>query len=71
MVAQQEQCESGDEDVSDMSYKEKLELADAEVARLRNIVKIQCKQIERLMDARDIEKARGDELEARIANALL
>lgn len=37
-----------------MSDKEKLELAEAEVARLQNIVRIQQKQIERLMDERDL-----------------
>lgn len=45
-----------------MTDKEKLESAEAEVARLENIVRIQQKQIERLMEARDIEKARGDRL---------
>ena len=51
--------------------KRKLETADAEVARLENIVLIQQKQIERLMEARDIEKKRADATEARIANALI
>ena len=50
--------------------KRKLETADAEIARLENIVAIQQKQIERLMNARDAEKTRADELEARIAAAL-
>lgn len=42
-----------------MSYmtNEKLERADAEIARLENIVKIQAKQIERLIDERDAIKS--------------
>lgn len=34
---------------------EKLESAEREIARLENITRIQAKQIERLMDARDAE----------------
>lgn len=51
--------------------REKLEVSEAEIARLQNIVNIQQKQIERLMEARDIEKAKVQELEDRIASALL
>lgn len=50
--------------------KRKLETADAEIARLENIVLIQQKQIERLMQERDIEKQKAQELENRIAAAL-
>lgn len=35
--------------------KEKLARAEEEIARLENITRIQAKQIERLMDARDAE----------------
>ncbi len=43
-----------------MNEKEKRESAEAEVARLENIVTIQQKQIERLMQARDIDVRRLD-----------
>ena len=39
-----------------MTIPQKLELAEAEIARLENLIQIQQKQIERLMDARDAEK---------------
>lgn len=42
-----------------MIDKERYELAEAEVARLENIIKIQQKQIERLLDQRDILERRG------------
>ena len=38
-----------------MTITEKLESAEHRIAELENIVEIQAKQIERLMDARDIE----------------
>lgn len=52
-------------------FAEQLDTAEAEIARLQSIIGIQQKQIERLLAARDIEKARADELEGRIANALI
>lgn len=44
-----------------MTDKEKLESAEAEVARLENIVRIQIKQIERLLDEREILRLRDME----------
>lgn len=45
------------------SPAEKLARAEEEIARLENITRIQAKQIERLMDARDAEiMKRGPEL---------
>lgn len=48
---------------SHQTHREKLDLADSEIARLENITRIQAKQIERMSLAKDAEGKRADSAE--------